>query len=160
MKILRKCCFLFDIFQCLKQMKIISAVRILFLIWYFLAAVVCLFWNILSSSSKKTESPFESRPKLARTNSFSKKKPELSSPEDSGVSSAGNSGVIRIDYNPSSGVTFRENKTSNVQVVGKGYSEDQENLDRRVSVGGPNTKVRDRRRMQKGRNHLDTPPPL
>ncbi|XP_052701993.1 TOG array regulator of axonemal microtubules protein 1-like isoform X6 [Crassostrea angulata] len=103
-----------------------------------------------SKKGKKTESPFESRPKLARTNSFSKKKPELSSPEDSGVSSAGNSGVIRIDYNPSSGVTFRENKTSNVQVVGKGYSEDQENLDRRVSVGGPNTKVRDRRRMQKG----------
>uniref|UniRef100_A0A8W8HWP7 Uncharacterized protein n=1 Tax=Magallana gigas TaxID=29159 RepID=A0A8W8HWP7_MAGGI len=93
-----------------------------------------------SKKGKKTESPFESRPKLARTNSFSKKKPELSSPEDSGVSSAGNSGVIRIDYNPSSGVTFRENKTSNVQVVGKGYSEDQENLDRRVSVGDPTQK--------------------
>nr|XP_034323994.1 uncharacterized protein LOC117688944 [Crassostrea gigas] len=32
-----------------------------------------------SKKGKKTESPFESRPKLARTNSFSKKKPELSS---------------------------------------------------------------------------------
>ncbi|XP_062617825.1 TOG array regulator of axonemal microtubules protein 1-like isoform X2 [Saccostrea cucullata] len=101
-----------------------------------------------SKKSKKAESPFESRPKLARTNSFSKKKPE-SSPEDSGISSAGNSGVIRIDYNPASGVTFRENKTSNVQVVGKGYNDDQEALDRRASVGGLN-KVRDRRRMQKG----------
>lgn len=128
--------------------------------WHFPAADCLVIWYFLSSSSKKTESPFESRPKLARTNSFSKKKPELTTPEDSGVSSAGNSGVIRIDYNPSSGVTFRENKTSNVQVVGKGYSEDQENLERRVSVGGPNTKVRDRRRMQKGRNHLDTTPPL
>ncbi|XP_056020659.1 TOG array regulator of axonemal microtubules protein 1-like isoform X15 [Ostrea edulis] len=97
---------------------------------------------------KKTESPFESRPKLARTNSFSKKKSE-SSQDDSGVSSAGNSGVIRIDYNPSSGVTFRENKTSTVQVVGKGYNEDQEVMDKRGSVGGLN-KVRDRRRMQKG----------
>ncbi|XP_078314786.1 TOG array regulator of axonemal microtubules protein 1-like isoform X3 [Crassostrea virginica] len=102
-----------------------------------------------SKKGKKVESPFESRPKLARTNSFSKKKPE-STPDDVGVNSAGNSGVIRIDYNPSSGVTFRENKTSNVQVVGKGYSDEQEGLDRRVSVGGLNNKVRDRRRMQKG----------
>jgi hypothetical protein len=103
--------------------------------------------------SKKTESPFESRPKLARTNSFSKKKPE-SSQDDSAVSSAGSSGVIRIDYNPSSGVTFRENKTSTVQVVGKGYNDDPEVLEKRGSVGGLN-KVRDRRRMQKGRRLAD-----
>ena len=32
--------------------------------------------------------------------------------------------VIRIDYNPSSGVTFRENRTSDVQVVGKGYNDE------------------------------------
>ena len=32
--------------------------------------------------------------------------------------------MIRIDYNPSSGVTFRENKTSDVQVVGKGYNDE------------------------------------
>lgn len=74
-----------------------------------------------------------------------------------GVNSAGNSGVIRIDYNPSSGVTFRENKTSNVQVVGKGYSDEQEGLDRRVSVGGLNNKVRDRRRMQKGNTQSYNP---
>lgn len=32
--------------------------------------------------------------------------------------------VGHLDYNPTSGVTFRENKTADVQVVGKGYTDE------------------------------------
>lgn len=81
---------------------------------YFFVVVVCLFWNILLFFSKKTEFFFEFRLKLVRINFFFKKKLEVSSFEDLGVSSVGNSGVIRIDYNFFSGVIFRENKTFNV----------------------------------------------
>lgn len=87
--------------------------RIKFLI-YFFVVVVCLFWNILLFFSKKIEFFFEFRLKLVRINFFFKKKLEFSSFEDLGVSSVGNSGVIRIDYNFFSGVIFRENKTFNV----------------------------------------------
>lgn len=81
---------------------------------YFFVVVVCLFWNILLFFSKKTVFFFEFRLKLVRINFFFKKKLEVSSFEDLGVSSVGNSGVIRIDYNFFSGVIFRENKTFNV----------------------------------------------
>ncbi|XP_052097638.1 TOG array regulator of axonemal microtubules protein 1-like isoform X13 [Mytilus californianus] len=80
--------------------------------------------NSLSSrgrKGKKTESPFESKPKLARTNSLERKPHDLT--VDTNKNEIGKS-VIRIDYNPSSGVTFRENRTSDVQVVGKGYNDE------------------------------------
>ncbi|XP_071163837.1 TOG array regulator of axonemal microtubules protein 1-like isoform X38 [Mytilus edulis] len=81
--------------------------------------------NSLSSrgrKGKKTESPFESKPKLARTNSLDRKPHDLT--VDTNKNEIGKSSVIRIDYNPSSGVTFRENRTSDVQVVGKGYNDE------------------------------------
>ena len=101
----------------------------------------------LSFRRKKIESPFESRPKLARTNSFSKKKPESNGLDVADVSQNGNS-VIHIDYNPSSGVTFRENKTSDVQVVGRGYNDEPDSS----RSNGPTAanRIRDRRRVQKG----------
>lgn len=55
-----------------------------------------------------------------------------------------------VDYNPSSGVTFRENKNSDVQVVGKGYNEDGTSLDSR-SLNGINKKANDKRRVTKGK---------
>ena len=37
---------------------------------------------------------------------------------------SGGGGMVHLDYNPSSGVTFRENRNSDVQVVGRGYGDD------------------------------------
>lgn len=79
-------------------------------------------WSFILSFRKKTESPFESKPKLARTNSLDRKPHDLT--VDTNKNEIGKSSVIRIDYNPSSGVTFRENRTSDVQVVGKGYNDE------------------------------------
>ncbi|KAL4238308.1 hypothetical protein ACF0H5_003020 [Mactra antiquata] len=80
------------------------------------------------------ESPFESKPKLARTSSYNNKKLD----ED----------TVYVDYNPTSGVTFRENKNSDVQVVGKGYNDD--NLSDSRSLNGVNKKTADKRRPTKG----------
>ncbi|KAK3093087.1 hypothetical protein FSP39_010926 [Pinctada imbricata] len=100
-------------------------------------------------TKKKNEFPFESRPKLARANSFSKKKPESNGFDISDLSQNGNS-VIHLDYNPSSGVTFRENKTSDVQVVGRGYNDDPVIDSGRQNVQPATNRIRDRRRVQKG----------
>lgn len=59
--------------------------------------------------------------------------------------------MIHIDFNPTSGVTFRENKTSDVQVVGKGYSDDSTDL-RSNGSGGGNSKSKERSRpVKKGK---------
>lgn len=84
------------------------------------------------------ESPFESKPKLARTGSYNNKKPGENSDD-----------MVYVDYNPTSGVTFRENKNSDVQVVGKGYSEEGTALDSR-SLNGINRRANDKRRVTKG----------
>lgn len=81
---------------------------------------------------KKMDSPFESKPKLVRTNSMERKANENNS-FDSNKNETGKT-VIRIDYNPSSGVTFRENRTSDVQVVGKGYN-DEPNETKPIIIG-------------------------
>ncbi|XP_052767283.1 TOG array regulator of axonemal microtubules protein 1-like isoform X3 [Mya arenaria] len=83
------------------------------------------------------ESPFESKPKLARTSSYNNKKPENGEE------------TVYVDYNPSSGVTFRENKNSDVQIVGKGYNDDNNLLESR-SLNGINRKANDKRRLTKG----------
>ncbi|XP_060604467.1 TOG array regulator of axonemal microtubules protein 1-like isoform X6 [Ruditapes philippinarum] len=108
-------------------------------------------WSDSDTSSKKKsknpfesrpkiprESPFESKPKLARTGSYNNKKNGDNSDD-----------TVYVDYNPSSGVTFRENKNSDVQVVGKGYNEDGTSLDNR-SLNGINKKATDKRRVTKG----------
>ena len=91
--------------------------------------------------SKKIESPFESKPKLHRSNSFNKKKEQ----EDTNT--------IFVDYNPQSGVTFRENRNSDVQIVGKGYNDDISSSDSRSTLNGiTNNKTKDRRRVTKGKS--------
>ncbi|GFR83234.1 protein FAM179B-like [Elysia marginata] len=62
----------------------------------------------------------------------------------------GGAGMVHIDYNPSSGVTFRENRNSDVQVVGRGYGDD--NSSSVSAPAGPTSttnagRLKDRRRF-------------
>ncbi|PVD25713.1 hypothetical protein C0Q70_13373 [Pomacea canaliculata] len=53
--------------------------------------------------------------------------------------------TVHLDFNPNSGVTFRENRNSDVQVVGRGYGDDSSSLyDTRSQQ--TNVRSRDRRR--------------
>ena len=57
-----------------------------------------------------------------------------------------------MDYNPQSGVTFRENRNSDVQIVGKGYNDDIGSSDSRSTLNGiNNNRTKDRRRLTKGK---------
>ena len=85
------------------------------------------------------ESPFESKPKLARTSSLTNKKNNETNAED----------MIFVDYNPSSGVTFRENRIPDVQIVGKGYSDENSPTDSK-SLNSINSKAKERKRVTKG----------
>ncbi|XP_070179404.1 TOG array regulator of axonemal microtubules protein 1-like isoform X2 [Littorina saxatilis] len=58
--------------------------------------------------------------------------------------------TIHLDYNPNSGVTFRENRNADVQVVGRGYSDDSSSLFETTRSTQPNVRARDRRRANKG----------
>ena len=60
-----------------------------------------------------------------------------------------NKHTVHLDYNPNSGVTFRENRNSDVQVVGRGYNDDSSMYETR-STQQANTRARDRRRANKG----------
>lgn len=106
---------------------------------------------ILFFFSKKIESPFESRPKIPRESPF-ESKPKLARTSSYNNKKNGETteDMVYVDYNPSSGVTFRENKNSDVQVVGKGYNEDGTSLDSR-SLNGINRKANDKRRVTKGK---------
>ncbi|XP_046334282.1 TOG array regulator of axonemal microtubules protein 1-like isoform X5 [Haliotis rufescens] len=107
--------------------------------------------GIFSTMSQKDEenrkkgknSPFESKPKLARNNSVRKKNGD-------GFDIEGSSSNISQNYNPASGVTFRENRNSDVQVVGKGYNDDSSSTDSRPLGTVNNKAARDRRRVTKG----------
>ncbi|XP_071081417.1 TOG array regulator of axonemal microtubules protein 1-like isoform X4 [Haliotis cracherodii] len=113
--------------------------------------------GIFSTMSQKDEenrkkgknSPFESKPKLARNNSVRKKNGD-------GFDIEGSSSNISQNYNPASGVTFRENRNSDVQVVGKGYNDDSSSTDSRPLGTVNNKAARDRRRVTKGM--FDQPP--
>lgn len=53
--------------------------------------------------------------------------------------------TVHLDFNPNSGVTFRENRNSDVQVVGRGYGDDSSSMyDTRSQQ--TNVRSRDRRR--------------
>ncbi|XP_021373812.1 TOG array regulator of axonemal microtubules protein 1-like isoform X3 [Mizuhopecten yessoensis] len=103
-----------------------------------------------SKKSKKVEAPFESRPKLARSEVDLKKSSSSRDVYGSDVTdSSSSSGTLHIDYNPVSGVTFRENRNSDVQVVGRGYSDDTiPTADSKASAAAAANKAR--RRTQKG----------
>lgn len=66
-----------------------------------------------------------------------------------------NSGDLDINdnkhttFNPNSGVTFHTNRTSNVEVIGKGYSDDNSPFDSSARTSN-NARQRDRRRSTKG----------
>ena len=62
--------------------------------------------------------------------------------------------TIFVDYSPQSGVTFRENKNSDVQIVGKGYNDDASSTDSRSTLNGITNNRKDRRRVTKG-NYLN-----
>lgn len=103
--------------------------------WLIVSPVMYLF---------RKNSPFESKPKLARNNSVRKKNGD-------GFDIEGSSSNISQNYNPASGVTFRENRNSDVQVVGKGYNDDSSSTDSRPLGTVNNKAARDRRRVTKGR---------
>lgn len=96
------------------------------------------------SNSKKTDTPFESKPRLAR-------KPSQHSPksESPAVTPANSRPALtseskaQMDFNPLGGVTFQKNRNSDVAIVGKGYTEDAHSDGK-----GANAKGKDRR----GRN--------
>lgn len=52
-----------------------------------------------------------------------------------------------IEYNPISGVTFRENKNSDVQIVGKGYGDDPTGGDGKVVPPMATAKLKEKRRL-------------
>lgn len=114
-------------------------------IWSHDLSAFSIFFHTLSLFfSKKIESPFESKPKLHRSNSFNRNKKEGDSGKDPNT--------IFVDYNPQSGVTFRENKNSDVQIVGKGYNDDTSSSDSRSTVNGiTNSRTKDRRKVAKGK---------
>ena len=60
-----------------------------------------------------------------------------------------------MDYNPQSGVTFRENKNSDVQIVGKGYNDDTSSTDSRSTLNGITNNRKDRRRVTKGNYYMN-----
>ncbi|XP_041353393.1 TOG array regulator of axonemal microtubules protein 1-like isoform X2 [Gigantopelta aegis] len=100
--------------------------------------------EVNKKKGKKIESPFEARPKLARNGSI-KKKDSFEMDEK---------GNTTQNYNPLSGATFRENKTSDVQIVGKGYSDDSSTTttlsDRSTTQLNSVMKTKDRKRVTKG----------
>ena len=63
--------------------------------------------------------------------------------------------TIFVDYSPQSGVTFRENKNSDVQIVGKGYNDDASSTDSRSTLNGITNNRKDRRRVTKGNYYLN-----
>ncbi|XP_064623563.1 TOG array regulator of axonemal microtubules protein 1-like isoform X2 [Lineus longissimus] len=80
---------------------------------------------------KKTDNPFEAKPRIARSQK------RLDSDE------------AQLEFNPMSGVTFRENRNSDVQIIGKGYSDESEP---KLITSEPKTNIKskERRRIQKG----------
>ncbi|CAL1537741.1 unnamed protein product [Lymnaea stagnalis] len=63
------------------------------------------------------------------------------------------SGISHIEYNPTSGVTFRENRTSDVQVVGRGYGDDSAEVKLAPSTIN-NIKLKEKKRINNNRGQL------
>ena len=101
--------------------------------------------------SKKAESPFESRPKIPRESPF-ESKPKLARTVSYINKRPVDDDMVYVDYNPDRGVTFRENRNSDVQIVGIGYNDDQPTIDTR-SLNGINKKANDKRKLTKGKGH-------
>lgn len=106
--------------------------------------------------SKKIESPFESRPKIPRESPFESKPKLARTSSYSNKRSGDNDDMVYVDYNPDRGVTFRENRNSDVQIVGIGYNEDTTTIDSR-SLNGINKKASDKRKLTKGRDFFYFP---
>ena len=61
-------------------------------------------------------------------------------------------GVTHVDYNPNSGVTFRENRNSDVKVVGRGYGEENSvNLETSNRPAAGNNRLAKERRSFRNR---------
>ncbi|XP_064599948.1 TOG array regulator of axonemal microtubules protein 1-like isoform X2 [Liolophura sinensis] len=101
---------------------------------------------------KRSENVFEAKPKLARVGSLKEKKSSLPLDDDKPVKQ---DSTHQIEFNPVSGVTFRANRSSDVQIVGRGYGEDS-GSPADPKMGTYNNKARDRRRLTKGM--FDTSP--
>ena len=74
-----------------------------------------------------------------------------------GMGGGGGGGMVHLDYNPSSGVTFRENRNSDVQVVGRGYGDEASSSVSAPAVPTTTTnagRVKDRRRFSNRGIHL------
>lgn len=63
------------------------------------------------------------------------------------VDSGKKGNITHIDYNPTSGVTFRENHNSDVQVVGKGYVEDTSDIPLKASPSVAVSRLKERKRL-------------
>jgi hypothetical protein len=81
--------------------------------------------------SKKTDPPFETKPRLARKPSQRSEAPALSSPS-----------MPQMDFQPRGGVTFTQNRSSDVAIVGKGYSDESQQSDPRPSQHAMRAKAR------------------
>ncbi|XP_013387933.1 TOG array regulator of axonemal microtubules protein 1-like [Lingula anatina] len=98
------------------------------------------------TSNKKSDSPFETKPRIARMNSMKEKKKSQENLLDNNNRMEKES--PHLDYNPNSGVTFKENPNSDVKVIGRGYAEDATPGDLRASQ--IHSKAREKRRLAKG----------
>ena len=97
--------------------------------------------GLLAVCSKRMDSSsVESKPKGSTYASLARKR------SSDNLDLGDNRHTVHLDYNPNSGVTFRENPNSDVQVVGRGYSEDSSSVYETRSVPQVNTRARDRRR--------------
>ncbi|XP_059143119.1 TOG array regulator of axonemal microtubules protein 1-like isoform X2 [Physella acuta] len=67
--------------------------------------------------------------------------------------------VGHLDYNPTSGVTFRENKTADVQVVGKGYA-DETSEAKVVPPAASTSRIKEKRKLMINRGALLTSSPF
>lgn len=111
---------------------------------------------LISLSPKRVppDSPFSSKPRIVRSSSG--RNPRKGSGElvNRKLDLAG------PDFNPAGGVTFRDNATADVTVVGKGYNSHPGHEGAREPVvddtlaaviGGRQQNARERRRQQKGK---------
>lgn len=100
------------------------------------------------STKKETDSPFISKPRMARQNSSkgSRRSGDEQRPD-------GNSST-NMDFNPAGGVTFRDNATSDVSIVGHGFgngrgpSHKDIDLSENYVGGGKGQNPRDRKRTK------------
>ncbi|XP_041469429.1 TOG array regulator of axonemal microtubules protein 1-like isoform X1 [Lytechinus variegatus] len=100
-----------------------------------------------TSGKKGSDSPFSSKPRMARANSGKGVRRNAGEQRQDGGGSSTN-----LEFNPSGGVTFRDNATSDVSIIGHGFSNGRGHKDIDLSdnhvASGKGQNSRDRKRTK------------